>query len=139
MSFCYLQDYSEEDDKEPIGIARSHFSVYLVADRLGISPLQELATARIANWTSSNWELENFAELAEEIWRSIPPHEIKLRALVVETFATHIRHFLAQDKGETVLVKYPDLAVEVLKQVAEQNDKLQKRNSLFYKSKFGRM
>lgn len=137
LSFCYFQDYGQADDIEPVKMAKNHFLVYLAADKFGILPLQELATTRIVNWTKSNWALKNFAELAEEIWCSTPPHELKLRALVVETFATHAQHFLNLDEGKMVLVENPQLAIEVLKQVAEENEKFKKTKNAYLKSKFG--
>lgn len=83
-------------------------------------PLRELATTRIVKWAKSNWRTENFPDVAQEIWRSTPPHENKLRDEIVEIVSTHVQYLLNQDSLNDILIKNPKFTVAVLKQVVKE-------------------
>jgi hypothetical protein len=138
LSFCYLQDYGPADystNPEPDEIARNHLGVYLAADKFLILPLRTLASSRISNWAKSNWSLGCFPNIAQDIWCDTPPHENELRDAIVEVVLDNIHHFLAQDNGNKVLIKNPEFAIAVLKQVAKNNNKLRERNNKLVEQK----
>ncbi|KAH1523433.1 hypothetical protein KXX29_007927 [Aspergillus fumigatus] len=123
LSFCYTQNYgqtSDSIDSASDEIARNHLRVYLAADKFGMFPLRELATTRIVKWAKSNWRTENFPDVAQEIWRSTPPHENKLRDEIVEIVSTHVQYLLNQDSLNDILIKNPKFTVAVLKQVVKE-------------------
>lgn len=139
MSFCYLQDYGQEDDFKNLQsdkIARNHLGVYLAADKFGVFPLRELASSRIVDWAKSNWSSGCFPGTVQDIWRNAPPHENGLRDAIVEVVSTNIQHFLTQDDGNEVLLENCDFMIAVLERVAanyaevrEQNNKLVEQNN----------
>ncbi|KAB8212965.1 hypothetical protein BDV33DRAFT_185776 [Aspergillus novoparasiticus] len=134
LSFCYLQDYSEADDSMDLRseeIARNQFRVYLAADKFTILPLRELACSRIIDWAKSNWRSDSFPDIVQLIWRTTPPQENGLRDAIVEVVSANIQHFLTKNGGKNALIENPDFAVEVLEQVATNNNILiQRLNAL---------
>jgi hypothetical protein len=85
-----------------------------------VFPLRELAATRIVKWAKSNWKSKNFPDVAQEIWRSTPPHENKLRDEIVEIVSTHVQYLLTQDNLDDVLLENPKFTVAVLKQVVKE-------------------
>lgn len=132
MSFCYLQNYDQADDymnSEPDKIARKHLGGYLAADKFCIFPLRTLASRRIADWAKSNWALECFPDIAQDVWCNTPPHENELRNAIIEVVSSNIQHFLTKDNANNVLIENPEFTIAVLKRMAESNIKLKEQNN----------
>lgn len=133
LSFCYLQDCGQVNDSTNSGpdeIARNHFGVYLAADKFRIFPLRELASSRIVDWAKSNWSLECFPDIVQDIWCTTPPHEKELRDAIVEIVSIKIQHFLTKDNGNNALIENPEFMIAVLKRVTVMNAELRAQNNL---------
>ncbi|PYH75378.1 hypothetical protein BO82DRAFT_349394 [Aspergillus uvarum CBS 121591] len=87
LRFCYLQDYRQDDESlklDPTEAVKEHLRVYLAADRLGITPLIDLAATRIIKWAQNGWSSKDFSGILQRIWSLVPPHQTILRDALVE-------------------------------------------------------
>ncbi|KAJ9300729.1 hypothetical protein DTO271G3_1893 [Paecilomyces variotii] len=78
------------DVEDKRSIAYNHIRVYVAADKYDIAPLKSLAGKLFASWTSSNWKSEAFYDAVREVMACVPPHDLHLRDVVVDTISENI-------------------------------------------------
>ncbi|RWQ98033.1 hypothetical protein C8Q69DRAFT_516927 [Paecilomyces variotii] len=86
------EDYAgcSADVEDKRAIAYNNIRVYIAADKYGIAPLKSLAGKQFASWTSSNWNSEAFDDIVQEVMTYVPPHDLHLRDVVIETISKNI-------------------------------------------------
>jgi hypothetical protein len=94
----------------------------MAADKFDIPPLKNLARSRLINWIL--YFAVQSPSVTQDIWCTIPPHEIEIRVAITTGISNQAQEFLSNNEGVEVLKDTSELSVKVLTRIVDQNARL---------------
>ncbi|KAI9701781.1 MAG: hypothetical protein M1836_001125 [Candelina mexicana] len=109
----------------------AHVKVYAFGDKYDISGLKNLAAAKFKECfigLNSSF-IEDFHTLVQDVYQSTPPSDRGLRTTIIECCGQNLDSLLAIPSFQELLRNIDGFALDLLQEVVQQLDELQKRLS----------
>src|SRR5436189_3099842 len=111
LQFMYTFEYGSTGNE--ISPMLFHVRVYSIAEKYGISALKLEAKDKFSKVAVTCWDMDDFPDVASEIYSSTPPEDRGLRDIVTGVAHAHIVKLLKKDDFNNTFQETPGFAADV--------------------------